>query len=252
MLTPRSAATNHPAQVVVCHGAGSSPDVARTLMPETLDKSRSWAYLANIDGSTDTYSRHLDDEWKGGNQDRPWTADAIHPSIFAGISLGAHAVALWASRAQSQQPLVLALPAWTGPPNHVAAMTTQTADQLQEKGIAAYLDDLSGATTANHVWILDALQRSWGTADAQRLIRQLRTAGQSMAPTHGDLARVVQPTLVIGLTDDPMHPLDVARAWAQSLPRSELVAIKMADVQRCGSLATPSMKAAWQRLLERL
>lgn len=232
-----------PGRVIVCHGAGSTPAVAQQLLPANLAPDRDWTYVANLDGDVRTVVADL-----------AMTIETHPPqrsksSVIAGISLGAHAVAHWAVREKSAYPLLLALPAWTGPPESIAAMTAYSADMIEAMGTQAYLQQIAAQSPSTHGWIVAALQSSWSTFPAADLAASLRRSATSHSPSPNQLASITGPVLIIGLTDDPLHPITNARLWAELIPKAELVELTVAQVSACGSLATPEVEVAWRALV---
>jgi pimeloyl-ACP methyl ester carboxylesterase len=152
----------------------------------------------------------------------------------AGVSLGAHAAAMWAARTREPVDLVLVMPAWTGPPEEVAAATMTAAAEVEQVGAQAVLDRLRSDASVAEDWVLDELARGWSTYADDGLAAALRAAGSSAAPTLDDLGRVTGRAAVVALADDPLHPEQVARDWARALPNAALrvVARRVPDDDR--------------------
>lgn len=157
------------------------------------------------------------------------TADGAGPLLVGGISLGAHVAASWAAERIGHDPglsgrlagLLLALPAWTGPPGDAPAAVAarMTAAQVRAGGVAAAVEQ---ARAGAPDWLASELSRSWhgfgaGLADA------LDAAATEPGPTPDALGGLALPAGVAGLRDDPVHPLAQAQAWQRLLPRSALV-----------------------------
>lgn len=152
--------------------------------------------------------------------DSAWTG---HPIVVGGVSLGAHVAASWAVRNPGKcAGLVLALPAWTGAPDGApAALAARaSAEIVAAQGITAALAGTSG-------WLHDELNRAWrGYGD--QLVPHLEEASESAAPTIDELRTLDVPTGIVGCTDDPVHPIAVAEAWAAAIPRAVLVTTTLA------------------------
>ena len=191
--------------VLVAHGAGSTPDVALRLLAPALPRS---VELVAIDarGHIDDLVSRLSD-----------AATGHEVVLAAGISLGAHAVALWASLGASPHAILLALPAWTGIPTDVAAMTAHSARAVADRGSAAMLVEMALDPALRDDWVLDEVTRGWAGYTDSDLAHALHSAAVSPAPTLEDLARITVATAGVALDDDPLHPADVARAWAGSI-----------------------------------
>ncbi|MFE9745700.1 alpha/beta fold hydrolase [Saccharothrix saharensis] len=146
--------------------------------------------------------------------DAAWTGT---PLLVGGVSLGAHVAATWAVRHPERcAGLLVALPAWHGPadgaPAALAALAS--ASVVESAGVEAALTGVDG-------WLGDELRRAWPRYGA-RLGDALREAAGSSAPTPAELGGLTVPVGVAACTDDPVHPLDVARTWVDALPRAAL------------------------------
>lgn len=156
------------------------------------------------------------------------TAAGPEPVLVGGISLGAHVAARWAAAAPRGRVagLLLALPAWTGPPSvttPAAVAARWTAARAREGGIAAAVAATAGAPP----WLASELRRSWAGYGAG-LAPALEAAAAEPAPTEAELGALDVPVGVVALVDDPVHPLAVAEAWQAALPRSALVTTTLA------------------------
>jgi pimeloyl-ACP methyl ester carboxylesterase len=140
-----------------------------------------------------------------------------HPIVVGGVSLGAHVAAAWAVRNPAKcAGLILALPAWTGPADGApAAMAAKaSAEIVTRHGLDAALEGTSG-------WLHDELSRAWrGYGD--QLVPHLEEAATSAAPTLDELKTLGVPTGIVGCADDPVHPIEIAREWADAIPRAVL------------------------------
>ncbi len=134
------------------------------------------------------------------------------PDAVGGVSLGAHAAALFASRDRWMGPVYAVMPAWVGDPEAVAALTEHTAQEISVAGVEAVLARLEAQAPGD--WIVAELARAWRSMPAEALVQALLVAGQQPAPAAEDLARIRGPLTVVGLADDPTHPLAVAKLWA--------------------------------------
>lgn len=148
-------------------------------------------------------------------------------ALVIGMSVGAHGAAWWASRrphhTDPPELLVLALPAWTGPPGAAAAGTAAAVDALAQHGVAAELDRLQALYPDD--WVVAELARAWTAMPVAELLTSLAGTADSSAPGMADLARIHVPTVVVALRDDPMHPIAVAREWAGAIPAAMLISL---------------------------
>lgn len=162
--------------------------------------------------------------------------------LAGGVSLGAHLATNWAVRNPERcAGLLVALPAWTGGPGDgplgsgpvapvapavVAALAA--ADVVATRGLDAALSQVRNGSPR---WLADELDRAWHRY-GQELAASLRAAAATPGPEPAELSRLDLPVGIVALTDDPLHPLDVAREWAATLPRAALVTISLAEIGR--------------------
>jgi pimeloyl-ACP methyl ester carboxylesterase len=195
---------------LLAHGAGSCPETVRRLLGPCVPPGARVA------------APHL----RAGPVRAADALDAARGAdrvaLAAGVSLGAHAVALWAARAAAEVPLALVMPAWTDVPGPVAALTGEAADVVEREGIMAALGALRADPALHGDWVLDELERGWTTYDDADLVAALRVAASSQGPGLEVLGALRGPVAVVALADDPLHPVEVARAWAEEIPRSAL------------------------------
>jgi pimeloyl-ACP methyl ester carboxylesterase len=166
-----------------------------------------------------------------------------HPIVVGGVSLGAHVAATWAVRNPEKcAGLILALPAWSGAPHRApAALAAKvSADVVRDEGLATALSGTTG-------WLHDELSRAWhGYGD--QLVPHLEEASESLAPTLDELRTLQVPTGIVGCTDDPVHPIDVARAWAEAIPRAVLVTTTLDAYPRALGRAVQAWQQARQEM----
>ena len=196
---------------LLAHGAGSCPETAlRLLGPAVPPGAEPVAIDAR--GTVDDVVGRLDDAAR--------RHDVV---LVGGISLGAHAAALWSADTGATSELLLVMPAWSGRPDDVAALTAATADDVERFGIERVLASITAL--AGDDWVLDELRRGWRTYDDVLLAATLRAAATSPGPTPATLAAITAPTAVVALDDDPLHPAEVARSWAALVPGARLAVV---------------------------
>lgn len=174
------------------------------------------------------------------------TAAEQGPILVGGISLGAHLAAQWAlANPDRCRGVFLAMPAWLGPaadaPAAIAARTG--ADTVDALGVEA---TLASATADVAPWLAGELSRAW-RRHGEGLAPSLRAAAGHPAPRAEDLARLRVPAGVAACTDDPVHPLAVARSWAHALPCSSLGTTTLAALGADRESLGRAVVLAWLR-----
>jgi pimeloyl-ACP methyl ester carboxylesterase len=201
-----------PTVALLAHGAGSCPETALRLLGPAVPAGVE-AQTVDARGTVEEVVARIDDAARGR-----------HVALVAGVSLGAHAAALWSAHGGRTGELLLVMPAWSGPPGTLAALTASAAHDVETLGIRGALAGVAAAAEAGD-WILDELHRGWTTYDAARLATTLRAAASSAGPTPEALALITARTAVVALADDPLHPLRVARSWARGIPGARLAVV---------------------------
>ncbi|BBY60238.1 alpha/beta fold hydrolase [Mycolicibacterium sarraceniae] len=150
------------------------------------------------------------------------------PIIVGGVSIGAAVTLAWALAHPSHVVGVLAaLPAWTGAaPSAPAALSARhTAHQLRTVGLVATTAQMRASSPA---WLADELTRSW-LGQWPELPDAMEEAAGYIAPSVAELERLSAPMGVVGASDDPIHPLEVALEWASAAPRAALRTVSLDD-----------------------
>ena len=138
-----------------------------------------------------------------------------------GVSLGAHALARWASTARPPLPgLVCVLPAWTGDAGGTAQITAASARAVDEVGIPALLERLS--SEERYPDVVGLLESAWAEYGDAELNRCLVRASTGRAPTAEELAEIPGAVTIVGWSGDAFHPEGVAREWSRHLRQSTI------------------------------
>ncbi len=173
-------------------------------------------------------------------------AERARVRFVGGVSLGAHAAVRWACTdplPPGLEGLLLVMPAWTGPPGPVAALTGAAADEVASLGPAAVVDRLRSDPGTRDDWVVAALADGWASYDTPGLVAALRSAAGSPGPDLAAMAAVAVPAGIAALEGDPLHPAQVAAQWAETLPRAAMVRVERhAPAAGRGLLGA----AAWQ------
>ncbi|MDQ1633448.1 MAG: hypothetical protein QOJ32_257 [Frankiaceae bacterium] len=204
---------------VVAHGAGSSRDFTRRAFAPALLEA-GWR-LVSYDLRSHGASTPVHDGDRLRMQDHVadllLVARSVDATLLGGVSMGAHAAvfAAAAEPATVTDGLLLALPAWTGRPDVVAAANAVQAGELRRLGTAACLERICRDHPG---WVADELATAWPTHDEDAFAAMLSALAASDGPTPELLAALDVPAGIVALADDPMHPAAVAELWAASLP----------------------------------
>lgn len=214
--------------VVLAHGVGSSARWVASVCAAPLVEAgfRLVAYDARGHGASsaapDVADHHLDVHAAD--------LDAVVASIdgevaaVGGVSLGAHA----AVRATSRHPRVVCLPAWIGTATAGDGPHAAVAAEVRAIGIGEVVARLA-ADTAMPAWLRDTLVTDYRRHDAASLTAALLALDGADAPTRDELAGLDVPVAVVGWPDDPGHPLEVARTWA-NLAGGTLTTLRLEDL----------------------
>jgi pimeloyl-ACP methyl ester carboxylesterase len=198
---------------LLLHGAGSTPEfVERAFGPAMA--ARGWQLIApDVRGADMAEMVAVIAERAPGPED-----------LIGGVSLGAHAAAMYAGTNDYVGSLLAVMPAWIGFPGPVAALTASTADAIEATSTAEVLREIAHSAPDDD-WILAELRRAWLSMSAQRLVAALRTAAEQPAPGPPTLRRITARTHIVALRDDPTHPESVATTWHGCIAGSSLTVL---------------------------
>jgi pimeloyl-ACP methyl ester carboxylesterase len=232
---------------VIAHGAGSSGDFSRRAFAPALlragwrlasyDLRSHGASTAVVDGARLRMADHV--------ADLLLVARSVDATLLGGVSMGAHAAVLAAAAepAAASAGLLLALPAWTGAPDVVAAANAIQAGELRAAGIAACLERICRDHPG---WVADELAGAWPTHDVDAFAALLTALARSDGPTPQLLAGLTVPVGLVALADDPMHPAGVAEEWCELLPRAVLSVLPLDAPAGDRRVIGDAAVAAWQ------
>lgn len=150
------------------------------------------------------------------------------PIIVGGVSIGAAVTLAWALAHPGHAVAVLAaLPAWSGAAQSAPAALSarHTAQQLRTEGLVATTTQMRASSPA---WLADELARSW-LGQWPDLPDAMEDAARYVAPSITEMGRLSVPMGVVGATDDPIHPLEVALEWVAAAPRAALRTVSLDD-----------------------
>lgn len=172
------------------------------------------------------------------------------PLLVGGVSLGAQVAARWAAERLAPEPpngllagLLLALPAWSGDPAEAPAAraAAASAHAVRRDGLAA---TIAGTQARIPEWLGAELARAWPRHGAG-LADSLDAAAGTPGPTEAELAGLRLPVGLVGLRDDPVHPLGTARRWHALLPQSALVVSSLTAMGRDRATIGRAATLAW-------
>ncbi|MFT4127005.1 MAG: alpha/beta hydrolase [Gordonia sp. (in: high G+C Gram-positive bacteria)] len=235
-----------PDALVALPGTGSDADfVRRAFGPAATDLGIELIAAQPADGDlVEGYRAQLDE------------AARQHAHLLVGgVSLGAAISLDWALRDARAAGCCVgvwaALPAWSGNPcppagNPVPAALAAlaTADAVAREGLEPVITAMAASSPG---WLAAELTRSW-RALHPGLITQLRSAAHYVAPTTAQIAALPVPLALIAAADDPLHPVEVAREWAQAAPVAGLVEVGLDDWGAEPSLLGHTCARSWRRL----
>lgn len=169
-------------------------------------------------------------------------AASATPVLVGGISLGAHLAVEWAlANPDRCAGLLLALPAWNGPPADAPAAVSA---RMSARAVRAHGVDATLAAVDAEPWLTAELDRAWRRA-GPGLAGSLDVAATRPAPDLADLARIAVPAGIAGCADDPIHPIEVARTWAATIPRAHLCATSLGALGRDRETLGRATVLAW-------
>ncbi|WP_238419226.1 alpha/beta hydrolase [Gordonia sp. 'Campus'] len=147
--------------------------------------------------------------------------------LVGGVSIGAAVALEWALTDDGNRcaGVLAALPAWSGDARLAPAASSAraTAEALERDGLEATIAAMSAGSPD---WLAAELARSWRRLHPG-LIDALREAASYRAPTPSDIAGLAVPLGIVAAGDDPVHPIEVARAWDRAAPRSALTEVTL-------------------------
>jgi pimeloyl-ACP methyl ester carboxylesterase len=157
--------------------------------------------------------------------------DAAHegPIVVGGVSIGAAVAVAWAlDHPERSIAVLVALPAWTGPPGDspAALAAGYTARQLRDDGLDATTAQMRASSPP---WLAEELTRSW-RSQWPDLPDAMDEAAGYVAPTDAQLRRLTAPMGVAAAGDDPIHPLEVGRQWAAAAPHAGLSVVTLDQI----------------------
>ena len=201
---------------VLLPGTGSDEDYLRRAFAAPLEQAGAVvvAVPPEPEQLVSGYLRALDEAALGG------------PIAVGGISIGAAVATCWALANPGRTVAVLAaLPPWTGAPGAAPAALSarHTAARLRREGLAA---TTAAMTSSSPPWLAEELARSW-LRQWPNLPDAMDEAAAYVGPTAIELGRLAAPMAVVGASDDPIHPIIVAREWASAVPHAALSTVTL-------------------------
>jgi hypothetical protein len=106
---------------------------------------------------------------------------------------------------------------------------------LRELGVVAGLEQFLASAEYRRVLASSPaaaaglIEQFRDTAAAERSVRLVQLPMSTPFSTMTELASLAVDTVVVGAPQDPLHPVDIAEAWAANIPGSGLVHIRGRD-----------------------
>lgn len=222
-------------RLVIAHGAGSCGDFLRSAFPPEL---LGVADVVPVEDRTGDVGHVMNALAAAATPDRP--------TIIAGVSLGAHAAAMLLARPDVPPHVVaglLVMPAWVGSGSATADMTAAAAEALSVLGPDGVLAELDP-----NDWVTPLLAHAWALRSPAELVAELDSAARSPGPTEAQLNTIAVPVALVGLLDDPLHPLSVAAHWQSAIPRAELATLERTQPGEALSAFASAAAEALKRL----
>ena len=201
---------------VLLPGTGSDEDYVRRAFAAPLEQAG--AVVVAVPPKPEQlvagYLRALDEAALGG------------PIAVGGVSIGAAVATCWALANPGRTVAVLAvLPPLTGAPGAAPAAlsASHTAARLRREGLAA---TTAAMTSSSPPWLAEELARSW-LRQWPNLPDAMDEAAAYVGPTASELGRLAAPMAVLGASNDPIHPIIVAREWASAVPHAALSTVTL-------------------------
>ena len=222
---------------VIAHGAGSTGRfVAEAFGPALADAGIELVTFEDRSGDVSEVTATL-----------AALVDGRGAQIVGGVSLGAHAAVAVAATRPWLAGAWLVLPAWTGPPGPVAALSALAAAEVTRDGLDVVLARLRGGPGWGG-WVVAELRRAWPLYGGDSIARALAAAAASPGPTAAVLAATGVRAGVVSVPADPFHPAEVARQWASLLPAAAVVELSDADLAGGPAALGRAAVAAWSQL----
>ncbi|QDQ99226.1 alpha/beta hydrolase [Tomitella fengzijianii] len=225
---------------VLLPGTGSDADFARRALAPAAESlgARSIDAVEPRSALVDGYHRALNEAAReAGDGGR---------ILIGGVSIGAMTAVQWALRSPDRVAgIIAAMPAWCGRPDGTAAAASAalTARRIAADGLETTIAQMRAGSPR---WLGDELARSWRVLGAD-LVDSMRAASGYVAPTPTEIAALDVPIGIVGVVDDPLHPVDVAHAWARAARRSAVTTITLDELGADPSVLSTAGAGALRR-----
>lgn len=215
----RNQITGGDSALIVMPGTGSDADYLRRSFGPTA--ARLGMELIALQPRDDLVAAHLDAiDQHAARYDR---------FVVGGVSIGGAIAVDWALRTRHPGCVGVwaALPAWSGEPDDAPAAWSAraTAASIADDGLDAVLAAMS---TSSPPWLAAELSRSW-RALFPGLVDQLLSAAAYRAPAPDEISRLTVPLALVASPEDPVHPIEVARAWCAAAPVAGCAEVTLAE-----------------------
>jgi len=149
--------------------------------------------------------------------------------VLCGGSMGAAVVLRYAlTRAADYRALVLIAPAIGTMQTTSAGWIIKFADRIDVIGLSRAIDERRQflVQQGNPPEEANGFGVSWARQDGSSLAFAMRAVCRwRLLRTFEELGRIRLPVIIVGITDDPLHPIELAQQMCAHLVRSSLVVI---------------------------
>ena len=162
------------------------------------------------------------------------------PVAVGGISMGAAmALRLAVTRPDLVQALILSRPAWVVSDAPVTMQPNAVVGRMLDQGLAAFeATEIAQRLSVEAPDNLASLRGFFDRAPQQVTAALLtRIAADGPGVTEADLGKLRVPTLVLGCTEDHIHPFAYAEALARLIPGARLVEVPPKGRNRAAHVA---------------
>jgi pimeloyl-ACP methyl ester carboxylesterase len=192
--------------------------------------------LALLDQRGHGASSHVSSEAEFGLEDLVEDLSAVlrvldwTDTVLCGGSMGAAVVLRYAlTRATVFRALVLIAPALGTTQSTSSGWIMKFADRIEVIGLSRAIDERRDYLIQQGIPPEEAngFGASWARQDGSSLAFAMRAVGKwRLLRTFEELGRIRLPVIIVGISDDPLHPIELAQQMSVHIARSSLVVVE--------------------------